>query len=154
MRVVKLLLKWLFALFFISAGVMHFTNEPFYMKIMPDYIPLALHRPAVIVSGIAEIVLGVHTFTPLYEGQPRTMEIGVLFDREEDLAERTAAVLRHAGMIVAMNQPWSGRDGLIYSVECHADAHARRALELEVRQDLATDPGFRHRLVHALTTLF
>lgn len=102
----------------------------------------------------AEIVLGVHTFTPLYEGQPRHMEIGVLFDREEDLAERTAAVLRDAGMIVAMNQPWSGKDGLIYSVERHADAHGRRALELEVRQDLATEPGFRKKLVRALKTLF
>ena len=56
MAVIKLLLKILFAVFFIVAGVGHFTNEPFYMKLMPDYIPTSLHRPAVVVSGIAEIV--------------------------------------------------------------------------------------------------
>jgi len=64
MAVIKLLLKILFAVFFIVAGVGHFTNEPFYMKLMPDYIPTSLHRPAVVVSGIAEIVLGVLLLVP------------------------------------------------------------------------------------------
>lgn len=64
MAVIKLLLKILFAVFFIMAGVGHFTNEPFYMKLMPDYIPTSLHRPAVVVSGIAEIVLGVLLLVP------------------------------------------------------------------------------------------
>ncbi len=64
MRIVKTILKFVFALFFIFAGVNHFLDEPFYMKIMPDYIPLELHRPAVIVSGIAEIVLGALLVVP------------------------------------------------------------------------------------------
>ncbi len=102
-----------------------------------------------------ELVLSVHTFTPLYEGKARSMEIGVLFDREEDLAERVARVIRDsAGFEVAMNLPYSGKDGLMYSVERHALAHGRRALEIEVRQDLATNPNERKRLLDALTALF
>jgi uncharacterized membrane protein len=64
MRIVRTILKFVLALLFIVAGVNHFVDEPFYMKIMPDYIPLALHRPAVIVSGIAEIVLGALLVIP------------------------------------------------------------------------------------------
>ncbi len=64
MLIVKTVLMYLLALLFIAAGVNHFLNEAFYMKIMPDYIPLALHRPAVIVSGIAEVVLGVLLVIP------------------------------------------------------------------------------------------
>ncbi|MCG8420319.1 MAG: N-formylglutamate amidohydrolase [Proteobacteria bacterium] len=98
----------------------------------------------------AEIVLAVHTFTPVYNGHERTMEIGVLFDREQALADELSRVLADAGMRVAMNQPYSGKDGLIHSAEVHADGHDRRALEIEVRQDRATDPAFRARLVHVL----
>lgn len=58
MRYVKPISKWIFAVFFVAAGVNHFVNEPFYLKIMPDYIPQVLHRPAVITSGVFEILLG------------------------------------------------------------------------------------------------
>jgi uncharacterized membrane protein len=34
------------------------------MKLMPDYIPLSLHRPAVIVSGVFEVLLGVMLLIP------------------------------------------------------------------------------------------
>lgn len=96
------------------------------------------------------IALAVHTFTPLYEGTPRPMELGVLFDEEVELAESMAEALRAAGFIVAMNLPYSGRDGLMYSVERHALAHGRRPIEIEVRQDLATHPNQRRRVVQAL----
>ena len=82
------------------------------------------------------------------------MQIGVLFDEEEPLAEDVARVLREAGFIVAMNEPYSGRDGLIYSAARHAAAHGKRALELEVRQDLAVSEAFRARLVPVLARFF
>ena len=47
MRIVKTILKFVFAAFFIYTGIMHFRDEAFFMKIMPDYIPESLHRPAV-----------------------------------------------------------------------------------------------------------
>jgi predicted N-formylglutamate amidohydrolase len=102
----------------------------------------------------APVLLSVHTFTPLYEGSPRHMEIGVLFNREEELAERIGKSLRAAGFRIAMNEPWSGRDGLIYSAERHADAHGKAALELEIRQDLACEPVFRSRLVASISAFF
>jgi uncharacterized membrane protein len=64
MGIVKLVLKWVLGLFFIGAGVNHFMDEAFYMKIMPDYIPQYLHRPAVIASGIAEVLLGALLLVP------------------------------------------------------------------------------------------
>jgi uncharacterized membrane protein len=47
-----------FAIFFIAAGLNHFRDEAFYLRIMPDYISVELHRPAVLISGVAEVVLG------------------------------------------------------------------------------------------------
>lgn len=120
----------------------------------------AFHRPfheavdRALASSEATILLSIHTFTPVYEGNSRAMEIGVLFDEEEQLADDIAHVLREAGFVVAMNEPYSGRDGLIYSAARHAAAHGKRALELEVRQDLAVSATFRARLVPVLARFF
>ena len=97
------------------------------------------------------VVFSVHSFTPEYEGQVRTVEVGVLFDRDEsaaiDLRDWLARELRQP---VALNEPWSGRDGLMFSPTSHADACGALALEIEVRQDLLPDPEYRRLLVAAL----
>jgi predicted N-formylglutamate amidohydrolase len=119
-----------------------------------------MHRPfhaaldhAVSLSS-APILFSIHTFTPLYEGQKRELEIGVLFDEEEALAVELNDFLAQENLHTALNEPYSGREGLIYSADRHAKKHGRRPLELEVRQDLATDPAFRVRLVPLLTRFF
>ena len=43
--------------FWIAAGANHFFNTPFYVSIMPPYLPW--HLALVYISGIAEIGLGV-----------------------------------------------------------------------------------------------
>jgi predicted N-formylglutamate amidohydrolase len=101
-------------------------------------------------SDAAPVVLSIHTFTPLYEGAPRSVEVGVLFDQEELLAEKVRAALAQSGFQALLNEPYSGRLGLIYSADRHARRHGRRALELELRQDLACDEAARARVVAAL----
>jgi predicted N-formylglutamate amidohydrolase len=108
---------------------------------------------AVGASAAAEIVFAIHTFTHEYEGQRRTLELGVLFDREDALGLRVLAGLRAAGFDAEANEPWSGKAGLIHVAQHHGDRHGKRALELEVRQDLAEDPRFRARLVPVLASL-
>ncbi len=48
---------------YILAGINHFWHPKIYLRIMPDYIPY--HRQMVIISGMAEIVLGVALLFPL-----------------------------------------------------------------------------------------
>ena len=54
--------KVIFGLLFIGAGVNHFLNTPFYLSIMPPYLPW--HYALVIVSGVAEVVLGIGLLIP------------------------------------------------------------------------------------------
>lgn len=49
----------LLAAFWIAAGVNHFVNPRVYERIMPGYIPEALHGPGVFWSGVAEVVGGL-----------------------------------------------------------------------------------------------
>lgn len=116
-----------------------------------------LYRPyhstldRLIGASRAELIFAVHSFTPVYEGSPRPLEMGVLFVEPHALVESMAAALREAGFVVALNEPYSGRGGFMYSAERHARRHGRRSLELEARQDIVSDASRRARVVAALT---
>lgn len=88
----------------------------------------------------ARLLVSCHTFTPLYLGQPRAVEMGVLFD--ESGVARGAALTAHlaaAGWDCRENEPWSGMDNLIYGPARAAAAAGLPYLEIELRNDLATD---------------
>jgi uncharacterized membrane protein len=58
----KRILMWLMAVFYIYAGFNHLINPEFYLAIMPPGLP----EPAWLnlISGLAEIVLGVFLLEP------------------------------------------------------------------------------------------
>jgi len=62
MRRIKFTLKYLFAVFFVLAGLNHFKNQEFYMRMMPPYLPW--HLFLVYLSGFVEIALGVLLLVP------------------------------------------------------------------------------------------
>lgn len=64
MRTLKLVLKYLLALFFVVAGVRHFTHPDYYLKIMPPYLPF--HALLNYTSGFFEIALGVLLVVPRF----------------------------------------------------------------------------------------
>lgn len=64
MAKIKLGLKYLCALFFVLAGLNHFLNPIFYLKIMPPYLPW--HLPLVYLSGVVEIALGCLLLLPQF----------------------------------------------------------------------------------------
>lgn len=95
-------------------------------------------------------ILSVHTFTPVYEGTTRNLEVGVLFNREAELGRRFAEVLREHGWQSALNEPYSGADGFAFSPELHGKRHRRTWLELEIRQDIAVDETRRAQVLTAI----
>jgi uncharacterized membrane protein len=54
---------------FILAGLNHFVQPRFYLRMMPDYLPA--HEELVVASGYAEIALGVLAFFPRLRGLTR-----------------------------------------------------------------------------------
>lgn len=64
MTIIKTILKYLLCIFFVFAGVMHFVNPDFYLKMMPPYLPW--HLGLVYLSGVFEIVLGILLIIPKY----------------------------------------------------------------------------------------
>ncbi len=55
-------IRFIFGLAFMLAGLNHFVNPDFYVRIMPPYLPWPL--ALVYVSGIAEVGLGAMLLVP------------------------------------------------------------------------------------------
>ena len=64
MDIVKLILKYLLAGVFVLAGINHFINPAFYLKMMPPVLPA--HLFLVYLSGSFEIILGVLLLVPRF----------------------------------------------------------------------------------------
>jgi uncharacterized membrane protein len=62
MYIFKLVMKWLFASIFLTAGTLHWLRPEFFVKVMPPYLPW--HLQLVYISGVFEIVLGVMLLIP------------------------------------------------------------------------------------------
>ncbi len=90
--------------------------------------------------GSPPLLIAIHSFTPTYADEPRWMEMGVIFDEcvPEAHALRDALVVE--GYATALNAPYSGALGQMYSPRRHGRAHKLRYLELEMRHDLFETP--------------
>jgi predicted N-formylglutamate amidohydrolase len=93
------------------------------------------------VAASRDVLLcSIHSFTPVWDGRARGMEVGVLYDDHGAVAARLADALSREGFATAHNEPYSGLAGLIYSARRHGRAHGVVYLELEVRNDAIAPP--------------
>jgi predicted N-formylglutamate amidohydrolase len=91
-------------------------------------------------SGRPPVYVAMHSFTPVYKGASRPMEVAVLYNRSPRLSRALAALLRDEGdLMVAENQPYWLADETDYGVPVHAEAGGLDYVEIEIRQDLLAD---------------
>lgn len=91
-----------------------------------------------------ELVISVHSFTPLYEGEPRDCEIGVLYIDSVEEASWFLKSFTEKGYKTVENEPWPAS---LCDIAAPVMAAGKKHVILEVRQDLAADAEFRRRLV-------
>ncbi len=86
------------------------------------------------------VYVAMHSFTPVYLGVARPMEVAVLYNRNPRLAKILADLLRaEPGLVVAENEPYRVSDETDYGVPVHAEANGLDYVEIEIRQDLIAD---------------
>ena len=80
------------------------------------------------------MLVTVHSFTPVYKGQTRAVEIGILHDVDARLADAVLQVA--AGYNVQRNAPYGPADGVTHTLRRHALPRRLLNVMLEVRNDL------------------
>jgi predicted N-formylglutamate amidohydrolase len=103
-----------------------------------------------VLHGVKPLIMAVHSFTPTLYGRPRDFEIGVLYDRHRAPALRFGRALKAEGLRVRYNEPYSGKDGMMYSADRHGAHHRLPCFELEVNQGLFEQRGTAARLARVV----
>lgn len=87
------------------------------------------------------VLVAMHSFTPVFKGQSRAMQVGVLYHRDARLAHIMLDLLRAEGdLIVGDNAPYAITDTSDYAVPVHGEGRSLPHVELEIRQDLIASP--------------
>jgi predicted N-formylglutamate amidohydrolase len=83
------------------------------------------------------IYIAMHSFTPVFKGESRAMQVGVLYNRDARLANIMLDLLRAEGdLVVGDNAPYAVSDITDYGVPVHAERRGLPHVEIEIRQDL------------------
>lgn len=105
-------------------------------------------------DGLPTVLVTIHSFTPVYFGKPREVEIGILHDsdnRMADLMLSEARALPHRN--IKRNDPYGPEDGVTHSLKLHGIEHGLPNVMLEVRNDLIRDTTGQAKLTEELLTL-
>jgi len=103
--------------------------------------------------GQTTVLVTVHSFTPVFHGIRRTVQIGVLHDTDSRLAD--AFLLACQGdtqFTLRRNEPYSPADGVTHTLREHALPRGILNLMLEIRNDLIADHSGQRSLADWFTS--
>jgi predicted N-formylglutamate amidohydrolase len=85
-------------------------------------------------AGTKSRVVSIHSFTPVYKGKERRVEIGVLHDRDTSLSVK---LIKSFGNFDArLNEPYGPEDGVLHTLNLHAAPRGLPHAMIEIRNDL------------------
>lgn len=92
-----------------------------------------------LAEGIVPIIIGMHSFTPVMDGEKRPWQIGFLWNKDPRLAQAMIGMIeRETNLTVGDNLPYSGKE-LYYTMQRHGADRGLPQTTIEIRQDLLAD---------------
>ncbi|KEQ05075.1 N-formylglutamate amidohydrolase [Pseudorhizobium pelagicum] len=105
-------------------------------------------------QGRPTVLVTVHSFTPVYFGQQRQVEIGILHERDHRLADAMLEIAAGGTLYrVARNEPYGPADGVTHTLELHAMPAGMLNVMIEIRNDLIADEAGQGRAADFLSGL-
>lgn len=99
------------------------------------------------------VIVTIHSFTPIYHGEKRSVEIGVLHDIDTRLVDamlETAS--QHTQADVQRNQPYGPEHGVTHTLKEHALPNGHLNVMLEIRNDLIQTETQQHAMAQMIAT--
>lgn len=103
--------------------------------------------------GMPPVLITIHSFTSFYNGIHRDIELGILHDSDDRAAQMLLGKASQSGLKVALNEPYSARDGVTHTLREHALPRGLHNVMLEVRNDLLDTPQGVNRMAGLLTPM-
>ncbi len=88
-------------------------------------------------ASTLELMVTVHSFTPIYRGKRREVELGLLHGKDARFAkEMLASAPSELPLITRLNEPYSAADGVAHTLDHHALPNGLLNVMIEIRNDL------------------
>ncbi|MFN0191751.1 MAG: N-formylglutamate amidohydrolase [Aestuariivirga sp.] len=87
--------------------------------------------------GVAAKLVTIHSFTKVYKGKTRDVQLGFLHDRDSYLGGRL--VKSFPGVDARLNEPYAPKDGVLHTVNLHAAPRGIKSVMIEIRNDLISN---------------
>jgi predicted N-formylglutamate amidohydrolase len=87
------------------------------------------------------VLIAMHSFTPSFKGESRSMQVGMLYNKDPRLAHILLDLLRQEGdLTVGDNAPYAVTEDSDYGIPTHGEKRGLPHIEIEIRQDLIATP--------------
>ena len=113
------------------------TNAERHERTTHIYEPFRKALETQIKTRAETVLVTIHTFTPVYNGAPRAVEIGILHDADSRLADAMLEVAAaNPAYLTERNQPYGPADGVTHTLVEHAAPAGLLNVMIEIRNDL------------------
>ena len=122
------------------------------------YIPFHAQVEEIVATRKAEgrqtVIVTMHSFTPVYMGVRRDVELGILHDDDSRLADAMLAAAEGTTLYrIARNEPYGPADGVTHTLKLHGIANDLPNVMIELRNDLIADEAGQSVAADFLTGL-
>lgn len=110
-----------------------------YSRLFHDAVSACLD---VRTSGLRPpVLLTIHSFTPVYAGRKRDVQLGILHDTDTRFADSLLAALEaEVPLVIRRNEPYGPRDGVAHTLATHGIRRGLLNAMIEIRNDLIASP--------------
>ncbi len=106
-----------------------------------------------ILQGNPPVLVTIHSFTPVYFGEKREVELGILHDEDSTLADAMLANTDKTAMLARRNEPYGAADGVTHTLKLHGLANGLPNVMIEVRNDLLATGADRKKVAAELADM-
>jgi len=118
------------------------TYEEEQKRINAYYVPFYEALREISVKVNPKQIISVHSFTPVYEGEARSLEVGVMHGYESvELGVKINEAINQKGYLSENNKPYNGLilTGAIHSILTDDEGCERECITFEFRNDILTN---------------
>ncbi|HET7411178.1 MAG TPA: N-formylglutamate amidohydrolase [Pararhizobium sp.] len=106
----------------------------------PFHAAIAAAIEGKLADGIEPVLVTIHSFTRIYHGKRRSVDLGILHDSDARLAERLLAEALHfKDCAVRRNEPYGPEDGVTHTLRLHALPRGLENVMFEIANDRIGD---------------
>ncbi len=117
---------------------------------LPFQAALTGQLARMLARRVRPVLVTIHSFTPVWFGVRREVELGIIHDADPCFAQALVAAARDLPLRVALNEPYSSADDVVHTLKLHATPHGLPHAMLEIRNDLIADSSSQETMAESL----